>query len=125
MWQKNMIVKLFFILLIIPDLAYASEVVLKSGQKLEGKIIEQTDKYVKFDAGVGVPMTYYNDEISTIDGQKITPPTAPLVQTKKLEDENQSEQDLQQQDQKSAKSRSKISYSIQSSRQRSRLKMNV
>jgi len=48
-----------------------SEIVLKDGgQKIEGKIVERTDKYIKMDTGVGMLITYYLDEIDTIDGQK-------------------------------------------------------
>ena len=50
----------------ISSSAFASEIVLKSGQKIEGKIIEQTDKYVKIDTAFGVPMTYYTDEIKSV-----------------------------------------------------------
>ena len=60
MLRMNTIIKLFLIIfLLLPGWAFANEIVLKSGEKVEGKVIEQTDKYVKFDAGVGVVMTYY------------------------------------------------------------------
>jgi hypothetical protein len=65
------------VLLILPSLVLASEVVLKSGRKLEGKIIEQTDKYLKFDLGIGVETTYYTDEVDTLDGQKLKSSTSP------------------------------------------------
>lgn len=42
---------------------------LKSGQQIEGKIIERTDKYVKIDFN-GAPLTYFFDEISEINGEK-------------------------------------------------------
>ena len=61
---------LLVMFLLFHTMVFASEVVLKSGQKLEGKIVEQTDKYVKFDSGVGVVTTYYIDEIDNIDGKK-------------------------------------------------------
>jgi len=48
-----------------------SELVLRSGEKIDGNIVEQTDKFIKIDVGVGVPLTYYMDEISRVDGQKI------------------------------------------------------
>jgi len=51
---------------LFPPYVFASEIVLKSGQKIEGKILEQTDKYVKIDTGVGVPITYYMDEVNSI-----------------------------------------------------------
>jgi hypothetical protein len=64
----------------MPSLVFASEIVLKNGQKLEGKIVEQTDKYVKFDSGVGMVLTYYADGIDTVDGQKLQ---MPVVKTSK------------------------------------------
>ncbi len=67
--------------------ALASQVILKSGQKLEGKIIEQTGQYIKFDSGVGLTVTYYNDEIDSIDGRKVEVQSvkqeAAVVKTKK------------------------------------------
>ena len=54
------------IALAIPSLVLADEIVLKSGQKVEGRIIEYTDKYVKVDSGIGVEVTYYADEIDTV-----------------------------------------------------------
>jgi len=58
-----------FIFFLIPAFVFADEVVLKSGQKIEGKIIEQTDKYVKIDSGIGMGITYYMDEINSVNGQ--------------------------------------------------------
>jgi len=88
MARINAILKLSFVILfLVPSLVSASEVVLKSGEKIEGKILEQTNKYVKIDAGLGVAVTYYNDEINTLDGEVIhvqAPPkavvAAPVVQ---------------------------------------------
>jgi hypothetical protein len=59
---------------ILPSLLHASELILKSGQKIEGKILEKTDKYVNIDSGLGVGITYYVDEIDTLDGQKLLLP---------------------------------------------------
>ncbi len=45
----------------------SSEIItLKSGQKVEGRIIEQTNKYVKLDFQ-GVEVIYLNDEIAAIN----------------------------------------------------------
>jgi len=66
----------------MPSLVMASELVLKDGRVVDGKIIEQTPKYIKLDIDGGLgKMTYYSDEIDTVDGQKfqtLAPPT-PLV----------------------------------------------
>ncbi len=40
----------------------AETISLKSGQKIEGDIVEITQKYIKIDVG-GVPMTYFVDEL--------------------------------------------------------------
>ena len=50
--------------------ACADTIVLKSGEIVNGKIIERTDKYIKINSGIGVALTYYLYEIATIDGQK-------------------------------------------------------
>ncbi|MDD3345297.1 MAG: hypothetical protein PHO34_02530 [Candidatus Omnitrophica bacterium] len=44
---------------------FGETIILKSGQRVEGKIIEQTNKYVKIDF-FGVGLVYYNDEIDSI-----------------------------------------------------------
>ncbi|MCX5693633.1 MAG: hypothetical protein NT014_00640, partial [Candidatus Omnitrophica bacterium] len=48
------------------SLSFSQTITLKSGQKIEGKIIEQTDKYVKVEFE-GVELIFYNDEIFSID----------------------------------------------------------
>jgi hypothetical protein len=45
--------------------AFSETIFLKSGQKVEGKIIEKNDDYVKLDF-FGVQLTYYKDEIASI-----------------------------------------------------------
>ena len=45
---------------------FSETIILKSGQRVEGKITEETDKYVKIDFE-GVELTFYNDEIFSID----------------------------------------------------------
>jgi len=48
----------------------AETIILKSGEKIEGKIIERTDEYIKIDF-YGVPIPYYFEDIERIDS--ITP----------------------------------------------------
>jgi len=43
---------------------------LNSGDEIEGKIIEQTDDYIRVDTGIGFYVTYYLDEIKTIEGKE-------------------------------------------------------
>jgi hypothetical protein len=54
--------------------AFAATIVLKSGQTLEAEIVERTDKYVKVDSDIGVAVTYYFDEVETVDGERVGAP---------------------------------------------------
>jgi hypothetical protein len=56
---------LFFYLL-SRSLCFSEVITLKSGKKVEGKITEQTNKYVKL-SFQGVEVIYFNDEIVSID----------------------------------------------------------
>jgi hypothetical protein len=47
------------------SLGFSETILLKSGQKVEGRVIEKTDKYVKLDF-FGVDLIYYNDEVASI-----------------------------------------------------------
>ena len=68
--KKKILCTLFFVSLFVSNCALADTITLKSGQKIEGKIIERTDKYVKVDFQ-GVFLTYYQEEISSIsEGDK-------------------------------------------------------
>jgi len=79
--QKKKLIGLLGILLIItlPNfliLAYAETIVFKSGKSIEGKILEKTDKYIKIDFN-GVNLTYFFDEIESIDGMSISQAASP------------------------------------------------
>jgi len=69
--------KKIFVLMIailsISSFTFAETIVLKSGKTVEGKIIEKTDKYIKIDIH-GVPLTYYSDEIESINGEEMPLP---------------------------------------------------
>jgi hypothetical protein len=54
------------VLLLSVSMASAETIILKSGQKVEGRITEQTDSYVTVEV-VGVPVTYYLDQIDRIE----------------------------------------------------------
>ncbi|MBU0547930.1 MAG: hypothetical protein KJ710_01710 [Candidatus Omnitrophica bacterium] len=47
------------------SLCFSETILLKSGQKVEGRIVEKTDTYVKLDF-LGVDLVYYKDEIASI-----------------------------------------------------------
>lgn len=57
---------LFLIIFNIPTSVFAETIILKSRQKIEGKIIERTDECIKIDF-YGVILTYYLDEIDSIE----------------------------------------------------------
>ncbi|MDD4954622.1 MAG: tetratricopeptide repeat protein [Candidatus Omnitrophica bacterium] len=59
---------------------YAETIVFKTGKTVEGKIVERNDKAIKVDI-IGIPVTYYLNDIESIDGNKIMP----VEQTKPLE----------------------------------------
>jgi len=53
-----------------PSFATAETILLKSGKKIDGQIVERTDKYIKVNiSGVNVP--YFFDEIRSIDGTQL------------------------------------------------------
>lgn len=59
----------------------AEEIVLKSGISIQGKIIERSDKWIKVNAS-GMDVTYYLDEIQSIDGNPAgiaVPPSSPVA----------------------------------------------
>mgnify|MGYP001487287239 CR=1 FL=1 len=56
------------------SLLFGEVIILKSGKEVTGKIASQTDEAVKVDIG-GFYITYYLDEIRSIDGKKIVLPT--------------------------------------------------
>ena len=72
--KKGPIILLTAISLCFSRSAFAESIILKSGKKLEGKIIKKTDKYIQIDSP-GVPLTYFFNEIESIDGQEAVLPT--------------------------------------------------
>ncbi len=52
-----------------PLVSFADTVVLKTGQVVEGRIIENTAKYVKIDFD-GVELTYFQEEIASVNQGK-------------------------------------------------------
>lgn len=50
--------------------SFAEVIILKSGKKIEGKIIERKPGYIKVDF-YGTPLTYYKDQIERIEGDSV------------------------------------------------------
>jgi hypothetical protein len=69
--RKKILVMSFLVLM--AGTADAENLILKSGRKVEGKILEKTDDYVKIDFN-GVALKFYSDEIASVDqGPDIVP----------------------------------------------------
>jgi hypothetical protein len=71
MKKKKLIIFVLVTCLYFPISTFAETIGLKSGKTVEGKIIEKNDEYIKIDFQ-GVSLTYYNDEIESIDGQSLS-----------------------------------------------------
>lgn len=63
--------KLFivFMVCLMASPAFAEIIRFKYGKVVDGKIIEQGSDFIKVDQGIGVNITYYMDEIESINGQ--------------------------------------------------------
>ncbi len=68
--SKKIIVLSIALFLLSLSSTFAETIVLKSGKTIEGKIVEKTDKSVKVDVE-GIPITYYLEDIISIDGKLI------------------------------------------------------
>lgn len=72
------LVSLFFLVTINLSLVSADTIILKSGRRVEGKIIEKTDQYTKVEIA-GILVTLWSDEIEQVEeigpmpGQKTIP----------------------------------------------------
>ena len=66
---RIMMFVLIGVLFLSVSFVYAETILLKSGKSVEGKLLEKTGKYIKIDFQ-GVPLTYFFDEIESIDGVK-------------------------------------------------------
>lgn len=72
MEKKWLIILLFAIGLLSPTFIFAETVILKSGERIEKKIVEKTDEYIRVEF-YGVPVTYFLDDIESIDGEELSP----------------------------------------------------
>jgi|GEM_PF-4122974 len=71
MRNLNRVLILAFFVSLNAGFVFAETVILKSGEKVEGKIIEKNDTFIKVDF-FGVPLTHYLADIESIDGQPVT-----------------------------------------------------
>jgi len=62
---------LFLILTLIPSFVVAETITLKSGKVIEGTITKRVEDEIKVDTGSGIAVTYYLDEIDSINGESL------------------------------------------------------
>jgi len=74
----KIIIFVYCIFLLFSSPCRAETIYLKSGIKVEGKIVEKTDQQVKVDIS-GITLTYFADEIDRIEGES-NPAPAPQPQ---------------------------------------------
>jgi len=68
-------------MVLYPLCIFAETIVLKSGQKIKGKILKKTDKYINMEIA-SANLTYFYDDIESIDGERIIQSSAkPEVNT--------------------------------------------
>lgn len=70
--KKTIIFVLIIFSLTIANV-FADVVHLFSGKIIEGEVVLQNDELIKVDTGIGISVTYYLDEIDTINGESVTP----------------------------------------------------
>ncbi len=68
-----LILSFLFGSLYLSNPVFSEIIVLKSGQTVQGKIIEEKEKYVKLELG-GIPLTYYREDIERIDPDPVNKP---------------------------------------------------
>jgi hypothetical protein len=86
MEMKRLVIILLVLSVCFPSFILAETITIKSGKKIEGKIVERTDKYIKVDCGVGIPLTYFFDMIESIDGVKQA--SSPTEEEKQSQENN-------------------------------------
>lgn len=70
---------ILFLLIINLPLVFADTIILKSGRRIEGKISEKTDKYIKVDTD-DLNLTFWLDEIEKVE---TTEPSLPVSSVSK------------------------------------------
>lgn len=77
---RQTMIGMVFCLLLISTEAFGVVLDLDSGDVVGGIIVERNDEWIKIDTGLGIPITYYLDEIIAIDGEPTLPPVE-IVET--------------------------------------------
>ncbi len=68
--KKTLIILLLGLVFYLPAYVCAETIILKSGEKIEEKILERTGEYIRVEQ-YGMPITYFLDDIESIDGENL------------------------------------------------------
>ena len=81
---------IFALCFIVTTSSAYERILLKSGNSVQGNIIEVEEDYIKVDHHLGIPITYYIDEITSINGNENLNEALKSLQVKDwVEDENE------------------------------------
>ncbi|MFA6350136.1 MAG: hypothetical protein WCY12_04345 [Candidatus Omnitrophota bacterium] len=69
MRERRILLSVIFLCSFLVSGVSAETIKLKSGQQIQGRIIERTDSYVKVEIA-GTPLTYFLDDISSIEAEQ-------------------------------------------------------
>lgn len=78
------IVGLVLISLVFSGLIFAETIILKSGDKVQGTIVEKTSDYIKVDSD-GVQLIYFLDEIANVEEGKSFESSAPTIKPERVD----------------------------------------
>lgn len=80
MKKERLLVLLLVLSLCFSASIHAETIILKSGEKKEGEIVERTDRYIKIQiSGVPIPITYFLDDIEDIESEAVLEDTSTLA----------------------------------------------
>lgn len=89
--QKTTLFILALLLWLSPNI-FASVVILNSGQIIENDITYRDEELIKIDSGYGIDITYYLDEVKSIDGR---PPSFPLKEPIELDEPDKNSETIE------------------------------
>ena len=83
-WFLSVVVSLavWLVMLVVISDVHAAVITLKNGDTVGGIIVEKTEHYIKIDTGIGVPITYYADEVDDMWTEPVNidrPEDEPLI----------------------------------------------
>ena len=80
---RNTIIFTLAMLCVTVKYSHATIIQFNSGRIVEGEILKRDDDLIIVDSGIGIPITYYFDEIRSIDGEMIRPVKEEVVEPEK------------------------------------------